>query len=400
MRIKASDSKDIEELLKQMPGIQDRRSSDEVYRSVKLGMEGPRKRRPARSFAVTAIAGAAVVLAAVLISPLLIPQVQEEAGRHASQKAADERISGPEKTNQEKRSEEQNSREDRSALQSSQQERSMKGVGADTKTAAYQEDLRKGRILKYGMLTSDAIVVPVSILAGNEKGKDWFEVYEETGENISAEKYGFQPIQPFFDSLDYDHEGKTLNIVYKEGTEDFLKANERRIMDMISYSFSSEEVRKVRFLNEDGTSQVRSHYGEGNEGVPELPKRRGYYAYPLSGTDNVYLVPSDLDFDSLAEAVDAMKTSPNDFYEPILTDPAEVYEDSTTGERAVIRFTKTFRLDQSDPRTSMLQIEGLLLAARDFGYKSVLFQNIEPAVWEGFHFDEPVPVPVAPNLLR
>ncbi|MFK4997726.1 hypothetical protein ACI2OX_10380 [Bacillus sp. N9] len=40
------------------------------------------------------------------------------------------------------------------------------------------------------------------------------------------------------------------------------------------------------------------------------------------------------------------------------------------------------------------------MTAKDFGYKQLQFENIEPEQWDRFDFTKPITVPVAANLIE
>ena len=163
-------------------------------------------------------------------------------------------------------------------------------------------------------------------------------------------------------------------------------------MNMIQYTLRYQDVKLVKFVDEKGDKVELGEYGI----VQPLPIKKtlktAHYLYTLSD-GNMYIMPADLESDTLNEAIDNMKILPNDFYQSLIPESVSPELIQVEDATATIGFKEPLDLQQGDQHVNMRMIEGLLLTAKEFGYSNVKFENIGPQNWEDFHFENPVQSP-------
>ncbi|MGM0846007.1 MAG: hypothetical protein ACQEUT_13610 [Bacillota bacterium] len=394
MRKNKWDETEIENLLSEMPSFKDNRSRKEIYEAV----DRSNVRRKPNSWGYPAIAGIAALLILFLITPSLFnssnqPLYENSAADMASDDAGE--AGSPQEEMASMQETEENAVLDDSSSNNAEstQQSLMEKVETTERTNVYEEDLLQYDLFTFGLVTPDAFVVPVSVLAEKKDSVDWPERYKDISEKMPEQSWGFDEYYPLGGTLEFNEDKNelTYTVTEKELTNPG-SGGEDIFYDSIAVSLKGSGYEKVILQKEDGTVPLFSHMGE----ISEIPKagssNKGFYKYTLSNEES-YLVNGDTDYKNIEEALQGMKISPNSLYEPLIPDNLQV---STVIEnnQLTISFAEPLNLNgEIDP----LFIEALLMTASEFGYKEVMFSNIETSSWKGFDFSEPVSVPVSPN---
>ncbi|MBS4217275.1 GerMN domain-containing protein [Bacillus sp. FJAT-49711] len=379
-------------LFKQLPTIEDKRSMDEIYRNIKHGMYKKQK----KPIFVPALTGIAGLLLFLLVFPLIFQQspVDYFSSHSEVKESAD---SGGMMENSSAKMERGMNEADAEITMYKED-----AIDNDTslKTAVYEENTLENEVYTFGVVVSkDAIAIPVALMEHKSSDDDWLAQFQEVAKSFNVSEYGFSDFAPLLDAMELNEERNEAKVTISPENRLFFETNERQLTYIVQYLLQTQNINVVKFVNENEEPVELPHLGVVQDVEVKESLRKAYFLYPIS-KDSEYLVPADANPDSLADALTYMKTKPNDNYQSVIPDeltPEIVKEDTSD---VTIKFNKQVELDQGDQLKNMQLIEGILLTAKEFGKAEVQFENIEPSQWESFQFDQPVKVPVAPNLIK
>ena len=376
-------------LLQELPDMKDPRPMDEIYRNVTT----TRKKRSRKPVFIPILTAMAALLIFAIMIPVFFQNASGDKMSMQEESKADREIAISEK-----KAMDQNSIEKTDESMDTKMFE-MEIDHPSIKTAVYEEDIKGHELIHFGVVSEDAFVIPITLLGPEKSGADWPSVYKEEAAIFDPHAFGFQEFQPLIDALDYDQQSGIMHVTIGNDAREFFERNEKYIMSMVEYTVRNENVELVKFVDEKGLPVELGAYGIVPDLTIEQFSKKAHYAYTLSD-GHLYIVPADLESDSFIAALEDMKTSPNDFYEPLI--PKEIAPVGLQEEngRAVVRFKENLNLDHGDLMANKRMLDGILLTAKEFGITSVKFENITPADWEQFHFDEPVNVPYSANLIE
>ena len=387
---------EIENLLKELPSIKDSRSKEEIYRLINRGR--PVKKQ--KTWAYPALAGIAALLILALITPSLYNSMDsaqyENSASDMAMESADAGSAKNEITALPESGKENTEAKDSSFKDTANQENSnMLAAEAPNRTNVYKEDLQSYDVLTYGLVTPDAVTVPVSVLIEKKSNAEWLERYKSVSQVIPEQSWGFEDYYPLAGSLELiENNQLTYTVADKELNNDG-GTGEQLLIDSLLTALQVTDNTTINLRTKEGKVPSFSHLGE----VAEINKadnnKRGYYSYTLKNGET-YLVPGETRFDTMADALKGMTASPNSLYEAVIPDHIQPV---LTEEKSLltIGFQENLLLKDSPEENDSLFIEGILLTAKEFGFEEVLFQNIENPDWKGFDFSNAISVPVSPN---
>lgn len=376
---------DIEHLLQSMPRLKDNLLKEEVFQAVERKMNKKKRNRP---LLVPIFASIAAVFFLILFIPSIVQR--EDIDLSTSKEAKVEPFNAA------------TERMDRALLNA--QDKAIKDsvVLTETtanKTAVYKDNLTKYDVINYGFITEDAITVPISVMMPKEaRENSWEAQFKEVAEKLPLEEWGFSETSPqFYEEVNLEKNNEEIFLHLKNDI-DYFVYGENNFWNALQYSFRYQDIKAVNISDEEGNIR---NFGkiEGIEGIViDHTPHTNYYAYPLKN-GATYVAPSELSYSSFAEAIEAMKYTPNDFYEPLIPKEVDLMVIEEENQSPIIRFRSHYDLMTGDKMQQMRMMEGILLTAKDFGYEKVKFQNLSPEEWEGFHFSETVEVPYSPNRM-
>ncbi len=377
--------KKIIKLLEKFPHIEDERSKDDVYQRVKNGMQRKKK----KAMVLPALAMVAVVSLFAFTTPMLIQQYK---GKFNTEQAKQEDFSivSEEKADRSIQTKRNMDRSESEIIQSSEEPNMI--------TSVYNEEIQTNAIVTLGVVTADAIVIPISIRT-EEIQRDWLSTFKASAQLIDWEALGFKDLSPLLSAMSYDQDRRILHVKITSNNEEFFLKYEKQIMEMIEYTVGLQDVEKVAFINGENEPVELGAFGI----IPNLDLRnkakKAYYLYKQAGMNaSSYLVPFKLESAHFSDAVANMKKPPNDFYQTLIPKEVTFSAGENVNGEALIAFNERLLLDEGDVAAKIRMIEGMLLTAKEYGYKTVQFENIEPLVWQGFDFNRPIDVPYSANL--
>jgi hypothetical protein len=376
---------ELEQLLQQMPKVKDHRDPRDIYQSLSLKA----KKRKAPVWIVPSVAS----LAAVLLLFILAPQVwqgnfQDSATRQESKEVLDDRSNKMELTKI-------NPVDDTKNGISNGNDISI--MAAPVETAIYEEDVMEQQVITYAIPDQNAqILVPVSVLVPT-KNKSWLELYQSQAEKLTEVQWGLSDYFPLNATLSMVNE-QTLNVdvpedhVYGNGS-----ASETLFIRILEETMSrNENLQKVTFSTNGNPGIMLGNYGE----LPELIKpeinKRPYFIFNPNSQNSPFIVPGIEVFSDIRTALESMRVG-NETYGLKPSIPTEFVFDINEGSQEQLILTFTGKEQLTDESKYVYSIEAILLTAKEFGYKSVKFENSPIPQIGRFNMENEIKVPVAPN---
>lgn len=386
----------LEDLLTKMPKMIDQRSPEEIYR--KINSNSNERKRKKLTFLIPSLVAVCVTILIILISSTpFMDKDKEMASTNRSEDRAAKKVEAD--IHQSEQKNKLFAVEKKNASSTKEELNDVNAVSRDitNRSAVYKENLKENDVFTYGVFTKDAVVVPISVLVP-KSNTNWFTRYINTLKSIPLKNWGFDSDPIFKGDLDYDRENKMLRVIINK--KDWSKVPEYVELNLdhiLQYSFSfTNNVTEIHFSDENGQDVELNNIGVLKNIHIENLSKTGYFIYTLSNGKKL-LIPSDEKFSSFKDAFENMKKAPNDFYHPIIPKETTATIKEDKSKRAIIQFKENLNLTKLVDTDFQYIIEGVLLAAKSFGYESVAFKNISPLDWEGFDFSKPINVPVSPN---
>lgn len=374
------------QLINHLPEVTDLRSKEEIYRKVKKNMDEKPKRKK-RYLVIPALSSIAAILIFLLVSPILF---QQQSYKESS--VADRHRIVTE--GNENKAMELN---DNSSTMQAQEE---SGQTSQLRTALYKEDIENQQVFTYASLTNDGGLVPVSvsILVPKEEGLEWFEQYKKEATIIQKKAPDLMNIEPILDSIVIENPTTARVRIDDEFRENFSYQN--GLNDFIQNTFQYTDIQAVQFTDQAGNPVEFGNNGIVQDQEIEKQPHRAQYLYELDSGEAYIVSESRSTEDNFSATLHDMKDRPNDFLQTII--PKDIHFDvvKEKDREVTILFHSSLDLSKGDQQEHMWMIEGILLAAKEYGFQSVQFEGIEPQHWEGFDFEQPVEVPIAPNVLK
>lgn len=393
--------KQIESLLRELPKVTDKRSPDEIYQNITL----QRKKRRVPGWMLPSLAAGVALILLIILSPALtgwqnsasMSEKSESGSDMAKTEVKKEALDSEndhDNTNELKLSKDENisAPADRNATMENGQSE------MDQLTAVYSEDLNGYNMLTYAIPEPNVqVAVPVTVLVRSENGKSWFELFQETMEELAEEEWGLAEYFPLNAKLSYVQERKEINIDVPADHEYGLgSASETAFESILAKSFPPDKVKQINFTTDGEKGIELGNFGNRTELKIRDRKKHAYYFYYPEGTGKPYIVPSDESFDTIHEAFEKMLKGKEELGlqasipEQFMNDLVEIESDQKI---LLIKLA-----DGSDLSGDFLySLEAIMLTAKNFGYEAVRLDNTATDQVGPFNLAEDIPLPVGPN---
>lgn len=384
----------IEDLLKDFPAIKDNRPKEEVYDRLAKIEKTPKRPKKWLPLLVAALGFITVgILVATIISQNGMDTAQDQQ-ESSAESATTESPEGDQGQEEAGFSESEDSETEDAGQFSTAQ------TAPPLRTAVYEEAIGDQTLMTIG-LTDNAFVVPVSFLIPQEQieavfgseSPSSYELYQEYADDIDEDLLGFDSYHPYAGKLEQTTTG-IRHILPQDHQYDMASASIGVYFHTLSETFT--DVGEIEVANEDGSAAEFSEIGPVEPIVP-AEENIAYYSFESSDGD-IYLVPGyDMPFAAASEAIEALAESPSDFYQATIPPGIEI-QVSETEDLVQVEMGGEADLSLLEPLAAVRMIESLALTADAFG-KRVQVEGLQPEIWNGFDFSQPLPVPAAPNLL-
>ncbi|MFJ5757850.1 hypothetical protein ACIQAA_01620 [Neobacillus sp. NPDC093182] len=377
--------KQLEELLRQMPKIQDHRNPRDIYQNLSI----KKRKRPA--WLIPGFAAAAALLLFFLLVPKMLNGTQ-----NSFDSAKQEESSSEAKISQS---------DDHSSLLMKKEDRISgsepeMGITEINKNALYDDEVDDGTVITYWIPDSQAQnVVPISIVVTPDNNKNWLTIFTESMELLNEEEWGLSDYYPVNAKFELDDTKNTVivdvpkNHPYGQGSTaelNFITTLKKNIA-------SNSNVNKI-MLKTDGQPGIElGNYGVLQELEVKPEGKHAYFFYTPDGMETTYLVPSADTYQDINAAFEAMKTDHQELGLAASLVPSFPIKEVTTKENNLI-----ITLDENAAMENNLETvysyEAILLTAKDFGIDTITVLNAPIQLLGPFDLTKEMKVPLAPNL--
>ncbi|MGX1263908.1 hypothetical protein RKD55_001712 [Rossellomorea marisflavi] len=361
--------RDIEKLVKKLPKIKDGRKPESIYASIREQGEKQRLRKGKKI--IPGLVTVAAILIFTLLSPALLQQSPVEESR---------------------------SDQGASTMNESNDLQADKAVtGKENRLSLYENMVEDAVVYTFGLVSPEGVPVPVSVTKHLSDGDEWLDGYTQLAKLIPEEELGMEEFVPLEGTVSKGY-GDDLNFTLNENQAYTGNSTmEYAFYYSLYYSFQGRGFDQLHLKDKDGNDPQFTGYGVLKK--IELPKnaKQAFFLYSPNGLDH-FLVPDNLKYEDLDSAVTSMNEAGSEFYESAIPEGLNVRV-VEKGAYPTISFMNEVHLENMEEKEALELIESLLLTARSFGYKQVMFENISEEEWGGFTFDAPIETPIAPNRI-
>ncbi|WP_066060870.1 hypothetical protein [Neobacillus soli] len=390
--------REIEELLMQMPKIQDHRDPRDIYQNLSL------KKRKMKSWLLPGLAAAAAVLLFFILVPKLMngsnfsyDQAQEEKSTmNKDMSLADNKIDSTialDKDNASSTNREFSGTAKKAELMSTN----------SIKTALYEEEAGEGTVLTYWIPDPQAqILIPVSIVVTGMKDKSWLTLFNENMANLKEEDWGLSDFYPLKLKMKLAIKMKNNNSITVDVPKDHPygqgSAMETSLINVLNKDISSNsKIKKIRFLTDGVPGIELGNYGKKNEIEIIREKNHAFFFYYPDSSNQPFITPSLDSYNNIKTALEAMKTDqPELGLKSSLGSTLPIHNVSIAGKTLYVTIKDNANL-KNDQHT-LSSYEALLLTAKDFGLEKVFIKNSSLTNIGPFDLSKENKVPRAPNL--
>jgi hypothetical protein len=384
----------LEELLRNMPKLNDHRDPHEIYENISKRLE----KRPRKTWVIPSFATAATAL---LIAILSINMLGEEKINHSADKSMKEEATTEQETSLRK---EDSVAEDKASLDTGKQENSTEmndftfQATEEPTTAIYDEDMGAMQVFTLAIPDNESQnMIPVSFLIEPVDEAEKLAQIEDVMATIDEEQMGLDNYYPLQADLSIDEAVHALQVdveadhMYQNGTSG------EPFQDVINQLLVGLNLDKAVFT----TNKTENGMSTGHDMIYDITKDEqrnlSFFLFYPTDITKPYIVPFTESYTTIQEALNEMKTNveTHDLIAPLLVDQIELVTPDETNKLLTITFNKDVQIE--DTPETVQSIEAILLTAKSFGYEKVKFTNAPIDQVGRFQLLEEIKVPVAAN---
>ena len=398
----------IDQLLSQVPKLQDTRSKDEVLKRLQQDQRLSEGSQVKQKRWIPAAVTIAALITLTLLGATLInkPNNFMESAFDSNSESAKSTDMDAETNDESKTSitasEETTSFDSASEKATNESEMSVAKAPVESNlTTVNSSDVENHTAFQIGLVSQDALVIPVTFLIPNDQIQQDFggqspntlQLYEQYADDIDEEELGFIDYHPFKGTFEIDQDQLNHQLP-KEHDYDLSSATLEIYDEALQYTF--EGYTQVNHQNKDGSQAEFNQVGKKTPTVLS----NGLYktaVYPYTNpTGQVYLVPSlNESYNDVSEAMDALNTPPNELFAKAIPRSVTYTVEEIKGI-VHIRFTKPLELNSFSQEQSSQMIESFVLTGASFDVQ-VQFDNVLEEQWNGINLTKPIEQPIGLN---
>jgi hypothetical protein len=396
----------IQKLLNDLPDIQDTRSKEDVLSRLKQDsrMQNPTKQKPKRKTRRNLIP-TFVAAAVLLVLMLLIPSMLKN---NSSNDKASTMIMSDESKDMKVFNKDDSAidgeSEEMAESEMDQGNELSNGLENTLHSAVYPNDAAGYTVFRLGLASEAAASIPVTFLIPDGQIEEDFgdvepsslDLYMKYAGQIDEEALGFYDYHPYKGTFSVDGDVLVHTLPSEHGY-DMASGIITTYLGTLQDTFFG--FKEIRFENEDGTPVEFDQVGEPskpmklNSGVNQF----NYYLFKQSDGKEYLSSNFSYSYENLETALGEMEINPNDIYSSII--PANVKFKVVENKKVtVVKFKDTLDLLSMSETEAHQLIDGIVLTAASFD-RQIQFENILQTEWNGFNLNEPLPIPVGPNVM-
>lgn len=403
MRKSEWSDKQLEELLRSMPKIEDHRDPRDIYQNVMMKVH----KKKQRSWIIPSVASAAAILLFAILTPNFINwnDSAEESMEKSTASESSEQVIMDRGENKTSIAEDSNNDENMEIMKKeSEEEISMSTFEVEESySALYDTDINNGIVYTFAIPDTQAQnVVPISIVVPKEDGINAIDQFHETMTLLQEEQWGLSDYYPINAEISIDENTHSLSVnvptghVYGDGS-----TAELAFKEVLEEAATTLGLQKVSLFTDNQPGIEFGNQGKMTEiNVSKDANRAFYFYYPTVDSEKPFLVPYREAFTDIEDALDAMKENIDTHgLKASIPEDINIDEVSSTEEQVL-----TLQLDEStqlEGKDSIIYtIEAILLTAKDFKFEKVKIEYNKVENIGKFFFNQELTLPLAPNKME
>lgn len=387
------DDDSIEQLLREFPKIEDHRPKEEVQRRLRNETE-PVKRQ--RTWIPAIVAAAAFLTLGILFASFLGRETSfETAGMEEAEMVEESAVQDREDAEVVAEEEAVVEEEAAEATEESNAESAeIAPLAADSRTSVYPQDLEGYELLPLG-LTSDAFVIPVSVLVPSDlldgTALDTAELYNAFADEVDEEALGFDEYHPYPGTI--SSAGETVVHELPADYQFGLSSAEASVY-ITSLQETFREAEQIEVITETGELAEIDPIGL-VEPLAGGIENAAYFNFTAENGELYFAPDYGAGYDSVTDALLALQEAPNDLLSSPVPEGIEYSAVEQEGA-VIVTFAESLDLSLFEETEITRFLESLTLTAGTFG-NEVMVRNIVQDDWINYDFSLPLESPIAPN---
>jgi hypothetical protein len=380
--------KQLEELLRQMPKIEDHRNPRDIYQNLSI------KKRKTPTWLLPSVAAVAALFLLLILVPKLmvgtefsLDKVEQENSVEHKMSLADDSSAGNE--NRSTAFEEVTPGEQPNIL-----------MQEGNNTAVYENEVGNGQVLTYWIPDQQAqILIPVSTIVNVEGNESWLTLFNESMGNLKEEEWGLSDYYPLNATIEFASNENSVVVdvpsdhKYGEGS-----TSETNFVNVLTKDiFSNSDINKIKLTTNGQNGIELGNFGLMDELIIESEEKHAYFFYYPEGMDIPFTVPSIESYKDINEAIEAMKLD-----QPVLGLEASLVSSLIfkgvliEGNKLILTLDENVNLKNDS--STLYSFEALLLTAKEFGIETIQIENAPINQLGPFDLTSEIKVPVAANF--
>jgi hypothetical protein len=380
--------KQLEELLRQMPKIEDHRNPRDIYQNLSI------KRRKTPTWLLPSVAAvAALFLLFILVPKLMVgsefslDKVEQENSVEQKMSLADDSSAG-------------NENKSTAIEEDTPGEQPNIPMQEGNNTAVYENEVGNGQVLTYWIPDQQAqILIPVSTIVNVEGNESWLTLFNESMGNLKEEEWGLSDYYPLNATIEFASNENSVVVdvpsdhKYGEGS-----TSETNFVNVVTKDiFSNSDINKIKLTTNGQNGIELGNFGLMDELIIESEEKHAYFFYYPEGMDIPFTVPSFESYNDINEAIEAMKLD-----QPVLgleasLVPSLIFKEVLIeGNKLILTLDENVNLKNDS--STLYSFEALLLTAKEFGIETIQIENAPINQLGPFDLTSEIKVPVAANF--
>lgn len=396
--------REIEDLLRQLPEVKDKRSKKEVFSRI----EGKQRRNRKKLWIPRIVGIASLFLMMIIGSSLMIGKdesQEQEVNSHGNGKLAiseSKIILDKQEKHDIESNEKQEVKEDIEGEPIEKNELKSKSQQVEKEKtpirAIYSEDLQGKSTITLGVPDHQQnFIVPLSFVVDTIEETEALDQVVKKMSTINEKKYGLSDYFPLDIKVSHVPTNNTANIELRAGSN--LLDEDIVFLRTMEETLSYLNIDKVTFTTDGKSGASFAHAGTVIEEEIPQHKNRTFFLYHTDKSSSSFLVPSNIDYQNMEEALQAAKEEPGiEGISSALPESLKWENLRYDGGLVTVELAQEGRLKNDSE--SLQGLEVILFTAKDFGYAKVKFENSPVEMVGSLNLSEEITVPVAPNLVN
>lgn len=383
----------LEQLLQELPSVKDKQTAEYIYQQIEYKQQ---TRKKTKTWIAPTIATVVALFIFALISPFIFQNFSsndEGAMDMASSSEESAKMenylvndSGMGEANFTQESTNVQSDFDKKALISEEQKTFVTSVSKSEET------------ITVGFTDSQAQnILPISLEANKKREK--LEQLEEINPEVYADEIG--PITYELSSTEFYVKGnpEEINIKYHGEPNLTSSGNDMLYQNAIIETFRWHNYKKANLYTNNQPGIEFGNTGPKKDLEVKKENKKAYFLYQFNEKTLKILVPSPDPYDSVDIALDAMKQGLEERHlKPTIMNNIKTIRTKENGEQLEVEFSQDTTFENSEP--TIIMLESILLTAKEFGFKTVLFKGMNIDTIGVMDVTKPIEVPFSPNPIE